>query len=100
MKAHLKNKLITVFVILLIAYISSYVAISRISYHYNKIQGVDAFLYFPFPTSAFQSSTISRCNTVGFFVFYPLYIIDHNILGGPTWMEPMWSIEAPKKTNK
>jgi hypothetical protein len=77
---------------ILTLYVLSYISITRLSYHFNKKNGVNGFTYFPFPPKHFSNSTISRWNDAGYYFYYPLYKVDHGLLGGPDWVEPFWGI--------
>ncbi len=84
---------------LVFAYICVYFAISRISLYNNKKHGTEGFVYFPFPTENYTPATVSACNQVGFFLFYPIYQVDNRFLGGPAWTEPFFGT-APQAKQK
>lgn len=79
-------------------YICAYFAISRISLYNNKKHGHEGFLYFPLAVESYEPATVSACNQVGFFLFYPIYQVDNRFLGGPNWTEPYFgTAPAPKQ---
>jgi hypothetical protein len=92
-----KRSIIKPVFFLVFAYICIYFAISRVAQYHTKQHGVDGFIYFPLPTENYPPATVAACNQVGFFLFYPIYLVDNRYLGGPSWVEPVWGAAPPRK---
>jgi len=73
---------------MLLLYIVSYYALSRYSYYrYKRVEkGQRVFFYVPAdPVQIFTTNWLLRCHYYGTIVYYPVWLLDSNLFGGPQY---------------
>ena len=84
MNTNPKPTLSIIMISILIAYVVSYLVLSRTSYRLCKLEGVDGFFYVPGkPSSLITMKHFEAYENIGYHLYYPLWFIDRNCLGGP-----------------
>ena len=67
-------------------YVVAYYSLSRSSLNKVSSYGIRGFYYVPCsPEKIFQSKSLCRLHIVGVVFFFPVWIVDHKLLGGPSY---------------
>lgn len=91
-----KPVLIVSGILILVAYVASYVFVSRSSLALNRKYGIEAFYYTPpcRPDVFAQSQSLQQVHEIGKVVFYPVWRLDY-ALGGPAYVSGAPQIFKP-----
>ena len=79
----MRRRSIRVLIICITIYVALYFVLSRLSLRINAKMGVQGFFYVPVSATDMQLATLQRLHEVGNIVFYPAWLVDYKILGGP-----------------
>lgn len=84
MRAPLKRYGWWVSVCLLMLYVGSYFLLSRASRRIVEVHGIEGFYYVPVKAEVLMKDDfLASLHVVGYYVFYPVWWVDHKFLGGP-----------------
>ena len=78
-------------------YVGSYVLLSRCSLGLTREYGMDGFYYVPCdPRAIAESKTLQGVHFALACFYYPVWAVDHFMLGGPYWSHaPDMKVSAP-----
>ncbi len=81
-------------VTLLLFYVASYFVLSRCGRAIAREYNAEGFLYIPCPWEAYEDSrTLETLHYALVFFYYPIWLVDHHVFGGPYWSYiPMFRI--------
>ncbi len=87
MRAFYRSRVFQLAVMVILFYVTSYVALSRYALRFYPVGKQRHIFYVPAdPFRIFTNETLLSCHTILSWIYYPIWAVDHRFFDGPQYV--------------